>query len=103
MRSAILFFNDTATTQIYTLALHDALPIFEEDVKDAIGVLQGVPPVLITMASSSNVLPGIAAGAAKNSSWLEIAKISNVSGVTEVMYVYGKLIGVQLVTAGLAN
>src|SRR5690349_22898652 len=25
------FFNDTATTEIYTLSLHDALPIFEED------------------------------------------------------------------------
>jgi len=24
-----LFFNDTATTEIYTLSLHDALPIFE--------------------------------------------------------------------------
>src|SRR2546422_10782112 len=23
------FFNDTATTEIYTLSLHDALPIFE--------------------------------------------------------------------------
>src|SRR3712207_8355861 len=27
-RSAIFFFNDTATTEIYTLSLHDALPIF---------------------------------------------------------------------------
>src|SRR3712207_6236730 len=25
--SAVLFFNDTATTEIYTLSLHDALPI----------------------------------------------------------------------------
>src|SRR3989337_423521 len=25
-----LFFNDTATTEIYTLSLHDALPILEE-------------------------------------------------------------------------
>src|SRR3712207_3309096 len=25
----VLFFNDTATTEIYTLSLHDALPIFE--------------------------------------------------------------------------
>src|SRR3712207_8113009 len=25
------FFNDTATTEIYTLSLHDALPIFIED------------------------------------------------------------------------
>src|SRR3712207_6872646 len=24
-----MFFNDTATTEIYTLSLHDALPIFE--------------------------------------------------------------------------
>src|SRR3712207_7878676 len=26
--AACLFFNDTATTEIYTLSLHDALPIF---------------------------------------------------------------------------
>jgi len=25
------FFNDTATTEIYTLSLHDALPIFQGD------------------------------------------------------------------------
>ena len=24
----VLFFNDTATTEIYTLSLHDALPIY---------------------------------------------------------------------------
>src|SRR5437762_5434869 len=27
-RSCFFFFKDTATTQIYTLSLHDALPIF---------------------------------------------------------------------------
>src|SRR5256885_5621389 len=27
MRSVFFFFNDTATTEIYTLSLHDALPI----------------------------------------------------------------------------
>src|SRR2546426_8296050 len=26
------FFNDTATTEIYTLSLHDALPIYQLDV-----------------------------------------------------------------------
>src|SRR3989475_10755457 len=26
----VFFFNDTATTEIYTLSLHDALPIFDE-------------------------------------------------------------------------
>src|SRR3712207_7271738 len=29
--SYFLFFNDTATTEIYTLSLHDALPISTED------------------------------------------------------------------------
>src|SRR5699024_12773315 len=29
--SSFFFFNDTATTEIYTLSLHDALPILEED------------------------------------------------------------------------
>src|SRR5260370_28805447 len=28
MRDIIFFFNDTATTEIYTLSLHDALPIW---------------------------------------------------------------------------
>src|SRR3712207_9099515 len=28
MKVDIVFFNDTATTEIYTLSLHDALPIF---------------------------------------------------------------------------
>src|SRR2546422_4407711 len=28
------FFNDTATTEIYTLSLHDALPIFGVDVAE---------------------------------------------------------------------
>src|SRR3712207_6872249 len=29
MLSRLLFFNDTATTEIYTLSLHDALPIYD--------------------------------------------------------------------------
>src|SRR5574339_1304156 len=28
--SSFFFFNDTATTEIYTLSLHDALPIFDD-------------------------------------------------------------------------
>src|ERR1017187_10536605 len=30
-RAGCFFFNDTATTEIYTLSLHDALPIYIED------------------------------------------------------------------------
>src|SRR5258708_12842863 len=32
--SAFFFFNDTATTEIYTLSLHDALPILTGEWKD---------------------------------------------------------------------
>src|SRR5258708_40342264 len=32
--SLFFFFNDTATTEIYTLSLHDALPIFNGVVND---------------------------------------------------------------------
>src|SRR5260370_10041565 len=31
------FFNDTATTEIYTLSLHDALPIFEDQQRTVLG------------------------------------------------------------------
>src|SRR5258708_2964752 len=41
----LFFFNDTATTEIYTLSLHDALPIFRKMLADfhdhsGIGLLQ---------------------------------------------------------------
>src|SRR3712207_7635520 len=33
MTSSCFFFNDTATTEIYTLSLHDALPISVKEMK----------------------------------------------------------------------
>src|SRR2546422_3782577 len=39
------FFNDTATTEIYTLSLHDALPIFEY-VLHRVGQVSGLPLLL---------------------------------------------------------
>src|ERR1022692_2244049 len=33
----LFFFNDTATTEIYTLSLHDALPIYAEYAHDGLG------------------------------------------------------------------
>src|SRR3712207_9505791 len=32
--SCFFFFNDTATTEIYTLSLHDALPIYVQGLPD---------------------------------------------------------------------
>src|SRR3712207_8307585 len=37
----LFFFNDTATTEIYALSLHDALPIFEKVVRKVLGHLYG--------------------------------------------------------------
>src|SRR2546426_1597576 len=37
MRPSLFFFNDTATTEIYTLSLHDALPI------SMIGLARDIP------------------------------------------------------------
>src|SRR2546422_7930421 len=42
------FFNDTATTEIYTLSLHDALPIYlavDLRVSDAVQVFDPVLPI----------------------------------------------------------
>src|SRR3712207_7811365 len=35
--TVVFFFNDTATTEIYTLSLHDALPIFRSALGAACG------------------------------------------------------------------
>src|SRR3989442_14685226 len=45
------FFNDTATTEIYTLSLHDALPILigaaPSIANGVIGGIDHIPPVLL--------------------------------------------------------
>src|SRR5438874_3311538 len=47
-RYLLFFFNDTATTEIYTLSLHDALPIFVKSLG---------PYMLTTKATSINPAP----------------------------------------------
>src|SRR2546430_12517646 len=44
--SFFFFFNDTATTEIYTLSLHDALPIF--------GLHSGAPVKLALLPAPAN-------------------------------------------------
>src|SRR5438132_5448418 len=39
--SFFFFFNDTATTEIYTLSLHDALPIYDRRVLPPTGIPLG--------------------------------------------------------------
>src|SRR3712207_8414610 len=37
--SDFIFFNDTATTEIYTLSLHDALPILHACISQCLGIV----------------------------------------------------------------
>src|SRR2546428_9896537 len=60
-RYNIFFFNDTATTEIYTLSLHDALPISDQD-RQRSGQhelpLQNVRRDLLLTKWPRDVLPG---------------------------------------------
>src|SRR5256886_9940788 len=49
-RSLFFFFNDTATTEIYTLSLHDALPI-SLHLSEGVAVVLGITYVLSLMFS----------------------------------------------------
>src|SRR3712207_7050156 len=51
MSSLFFFFNDTATTEIYTLSLHDALPICEA-YGPVIGFLFGWACLLVILTGS---------------------------------------------------
>src|SRR2546430_2887622 len=45
------FFNDPATTEIYTLSLHDALPIYRGRVFGAVSALEGVTVLAGTLGA----------------------------------------------------
>src|ERR1039457_7346538 len=49
------FFNDTATTEIYTLSLHDALPIFEQVLLGPFDHFDGVTEHLFTDRKSTRL------------------------------------------------
>src|SRR5256885_11182944 len=51
----VFFFNDTATTEIYTLSLHDALPIFDGPVTTRMHAAQaaGCGPI-VTMIKNED-------------------------------------------------
>src|SRR2546423_421509 len=56
---SFFFFNDTATTEIYTLSLHDALPIFTSRYSDSTTVVPSIarlPSVQSCSRSFRNVV-----------------------------------------------
>src|SRR5438876_4550414 len=55
---ASFFFNDTATTEIYTLSLHDALPISMVDIEQVLFTPQQIEFVVLNSRQHSLVLFG---------------------------------------------
>src|SRR3712207_6863305 len=53
--SFFFFFNDTATTEIYTLSLHDALPILDRDA--AVRILDTAAQMAATQSREIKKLP----------------------------------------------
>ena len=51
----IFFFNDTATTEIYTLSLHDALPISDPNRRRETGFPASAEPVLGNQSSGGRL------------------------------------------------
>src|SRR3712207_9449316 len=58
------FFNDTATTEIYTLSLHDALPIFESGRYCLVSLYDGAEAGI---TGSGNINLALGCGIATNS------------------------------------
>src|SRR6202171_6767315 len=70
-----LFFNDTATTEIYTLSLHDALPIYIEQA----GIHSGDSACVIpTFSLSAAVLKEIASATKAMARELKVRGLMNV-------------------------
>src|SRR3712207_8079751 len=53
-RLGVFFFNDTATTEIYTLSLHDALPICEGSLPKRTSASRSVTPAPSAESSAAS-------------------------------------------------
>src|SRR2546430_9703980 len=58
-RLSLFFFNDTATTEIYTLSLHDALPIWNPDEADGDVLDRGRRPDREAQRGSAHAAAGV--------------------------------------------
>src|SRR2546422_8584927 len=61
-RVLFFFFNDTATTEIYTLSLHDALPISPENTRTISAMASATPSIKPNALTLSPMVPTRNAG-----------------------------------------
>src|SRR3712207_7692232 len=68
IRDIFFFFNDTATTEIYTLSLHDALPIWR---RPSLALVAGVSVGMLRNGSAQGRrLHGTGTRTARHSQWM---------------------------------
>src|SRR6267378_3846402 len=91
------FFNDTATTEIYTLSLHDALPTFAASLS-----ARALDPVLPHVADDFGVSIATAAGFASVFAFT-FAIVQPVLGAAADLFGKARLMVVCLVLLGLAS
>src|SRR5690606_39417261 len=53
--SIFFFFNDTSTTEIYTLSLHDALPIYSTENKFLVALSSNTPLLVSSIAIFASI------------------------------------------------
>src|SRR3712207_8451504 len=82
------FFNDTATTEIYTLSLHDALPIFSE--KRRSSSIDG--RAMLTMETSSTTMNCTAHSKASASQRRELRSEEHTSELQSRQYLVCRLL-----------
>src|SRR6266480_6418279 len=105
------FFNDTATTEIYTLSLHDALPIFSLRLADPnqTSIVPGKEPTLPvgsfakarTRRSDPTLLPG--RHPKTRTPKLKVLVVDDVNDVTEMIGLFLKHAGYEVSTADSAR
>src|SRR5215475_13500575 len=89
------FFNDTATTEIYTLSLHDALPIFSFSYKPLrLGLALGTAVLSVSLLMAMLLLTCSLFG-------LRFMGFRHDSGASSILFAILVLGGIQLVCTGL--
>src|SRR3712207_7067980 len=64
--AGVLFFNDTATTEIYTLSLHDALPISSAGVQSQVLSLPSTTPGVVEAAEEGEGCAAAGSGSSRS-------------------------------------
>src|SRR6266853_2280907 len=82
--SSLFFFNDTATTEIYTLSLHDALPISPDSTHQnaTVAVATKTAPKIIAPATGVTASSASRAGVSRTGAWAAATTIMTAPNAT---------------------